>query len=518
MDRPAGQEPPDSISRVSEQVTGGPVALDRAPASGLVARAVSWKALSVIVGQGFWYASLFVLAILVPPRDFGVIAVGSVVITITTLLLESGTGGALIIAPELDARRVRRAVIRTSAAGIAVTLAFIALASPIAGAFAKGSDPNALRGLAPVVALVAVWIVPNALLMKYLRFKAIAIITVTSAATASIAAVIAVALGAEVWALVIRLVVYQLLLAVLTWAAAASVFPRLRRDDAEPARRTGATAFLGIAIAGFLAWTGDTLIVAGSTNTTQTGLYALAFSLAFAPLTQVSWTIGQVLLPAVASARDPEVVRRQALKSLRLMALLLLPIVPAAIALAPGLIPTLIGDKWSGMVTPFQILIVVGVGQGLVNVLGEVFAGAGGQSLDRRARIDVVWALGTLALIALGVQLWGIRGAAAVHVLSLGFLATAYVSWGGRTIGVTPGGIARELGPVASSVLAQALVTGAVALAARSAGAGTLVAGLVGTGAGALVLASMLWTRARSLLDECRGVLTAAIARRSAPA
>jgi O-antigen/teichoic acid export membrane protein len=195
-----------------------------------------------------------------------------------------------------------------------------------------------------------------------------------------------------------------------------------------------------------------------------------------------------------------------------------LPIAPAAIALAPGLIPTLIGDKWSGMVTPFQILIVVGVGQGLVNVLGEVFAGAGGQSLQRRARIDVAWAVGTLAVIAVGVQLWGIRGAAAVHVLSLCFLATMYAAWGGRTLGLTPGGIARELSPLATSVLAQAVVTAAVVLAARSAGAGTLVAGFAGAGAGALVLAAMLWTRARSVLEECRGVLTAAIARRPAEA
>ena len=159
---------------MSEQVTGGPVALDRAPTGGLVARAVSWKALGVVVGQGLWYSSLFVLAILVPPKDFGVIAVGSVVVLVTTLLLESGTGGALIIAPELDAATVRRAVIRTSAAGIAVTLLFIVLAKPIADAFAKGSDPDALRGMAPVVALVAFWIVPDALLKKSLRFKAIA--------------------------------------------------------------------------------------------------------------------------------------------------------------------------------------------------------------------------------------------------------------------------------------------------------------------------------------------------------
>jgi O-antigen/teichoic acid export membrane protein len=516
MDRLGRHPPADSIGDVSEQVTGGPVALDQAPAGGGVARAVSWKALSVIVGQGFWYASLFVLAILVPPRDFGVIAVGSVVVALTTLLLESGTGGALIIARELDAGTVRRAVLRVSAAGIAVTLLFAALAAPIADAFAKGSDPDVLRGVAPVIGLVAVWIVPNALLMKYLRFKSIAIISVVSAASASIAAIVAVALGAEVWALVIRLVLYQVLLAVLTWAAAASLFPRTRREHEKPQRRTGSGAFLAIAIAGFLAWTGDTLIVGASTNTTQLGLYALAFSLAFAPLTQVSWTIGTVLLPAVAAARDPDVVRRQALKALRLMALLLLPLVPAAVVLAPGLINSCLGDEWKGMVVPFQILVVVGVGQGLLNVLGEVFAGAGGLSLQRRARIDVVWAVATLALIAVGVQLYGIRGAAAVHVLSVAFLAITYSSWGGRTIGLTPRSIGGELHGIAVCVLVQALVTAAVWLGAESAGAGSLVAGLLGAGAGAITLALMLWTRARDLLAECRGVLTAAMGRQPA--
>jgi hypothetical protein len=93
-----------------------------------------------------------------------------------------------------------------------------------------------------------------------------------------------------------------------------------------------------------------------------------------------------------------------------------------------------------------------------------------------------------------------------------------YVYWGGRTIGLTPAGIARELRPVAASVVVQALITAAAALAAKSAGASTLVAGLAGAGAGALALALMLWMRARNLLDECRGVLTAALARRSAEA
>jgi len=210
------------------------------------------------------------------------------------------------------------------------------------------------------------------------------------------------------------------------------------------------------------------------------------------------------------------VIRRQALKALRLMALVLLPLAPVAIALAPGLIPTLIGDKWSGMVAPFQILIVVGVGQGLLNVLGEVFAGAGGESLRRRARIDMTWAITTLALIAVGVQLWGIKGAAAVHVVSLCMLAAAYAWWGGRAVGLTPGGITGALSDVSACVLAQAVATAIAALAIRAAGGGALAAGLAGAVAGLLTFALMLRTHGRDLLAEGRGVVYAAINRQPA--
>ncbi len=479
---------------------------------------MSWKMANVVVGQGLWYASLFVLAILVPPHAFGVVAVAAVIINLTILFMSSGIGGSLIIARVLDARAVRREVIRTTATGIVLTLLFAALATPIAHKFAKGSDPNALRALAPVVALIAVAIVPNALLMKHLQFKRIAFISISASAAGAVAAVIAAALGAGVWALVIRLGLYQVLAAVLIWVAAADLFPRGHNTGPPSRPRQGARAFLAIAVASFIAWEGDTMVVAGSTNTTQVGFYALAFSLAYAPLSQVSWTIGSVLLPAVASTREPGAVRRQALKALRLMALLLLPLLPVSIALAPGLIPTLLGTKWTGAVVPFQILVIVGVGQGIINMLGEVFAGAGGASLHRRAHTDVVWAIATLAAIAVGVQLDGIRGAATAHVITFSCLAAAYVLWVSRTIGIGPGRIAADLRQIIGCVLVQAVVTAALVVGLRSVGASSLAAGLAGAAGGVLALALMLRAVAPELVKEGRSAISAAVGRRGDPA
>jgi PST family polysaccharide transporter len=473
----------------------------------VVARAIAWKALTVVVGQGCWSGSLLILANLVPPQDFGVIAVGMVIINIANLLLDSGTGGALIIARELDVRSLWRTVVRVTAVGFALTMLVVLLAAPITDRFARGSDPTALRMLAPIIFLVALWIVPDALLKKALCFKRIAIANAAAVVMASIAAVGAAILGATLGALIIRLVLFQLLFTVLTWLAAADIFPR-HRQDGPPAPRRGAIAFLVIWAASMIAWQGDTLVVAASTNTTEVGLYSMAFSLAYLPLTQVSWAIGTVLFPAVAIAHNPETVRRQALKTLRLMTLGLLPIVPLAIALAGSVIPRLLGPEWSGAIVPFQILIVAGAGQGIINVLGEVFAGVGGETLNRRSRIEVLWAGGTLATIALGVHIAGIRGAAAAHVLTFSCLTVAYL-WCAQKIGITPTVVGRELRGIGASVLVQAIVTAASFMALAALGGTPLVASLCGAGLGVLAFVLALSVLQPAILAECGALIEA---------
>ena len=297
----------------------------------------------------------------------------------------------------------------------------------------------------------------------------------------------------------------------LSCLAARDLLPRRRTNAGPIQRRAGATAFLMIAIAAFLAFTCDNLVVGAFTTPRQLGLYALAFSLAYLPLTQVSWTVGQVLLPAIAAARDEEVVRRQTLKALRMIALMLLPLLPPAIALAPVLVPAVLGHKWEGMVVPFQVLIVVGVGYGVLNILGEALAGAGVTSVGLRARIDVTWALATIGAIIVGVKFDGIRGAAVAHLATCCGLVAAYAWRGGRSIGLSTTALLGAVRKVAICVAAEATATAAVALGLAYAGSGTPVAGLVGASAGVVALVATLRVGAPDLLAEGRDVVRATL-------
>jgi PST family polysaccharide transporter len=478
-----------------------------------VARSVSWQLLGVLFGQGTWYASLLTLAALLPPHDFGVMAVATAVVSFTLLILSSGTGGSLIIARDLAAASVRRALIRTGLFGVVATAAFVVLAKPIGDAFAGGANPWVLRVFALNIVLSALAIVPNALLMKHLRFKVFAQIAIVAAVIASAAAIVAALLGAGVWALVIRLVLNQLLTVAGVFLAAKDLLPRRVPGEGPAPPVAARTAFLVIAAANVLAWTCDNLVVGAFVSPTQLGLYAFAFSLAFLPLTQISWNVGQVLLPTIAAARDEEVVKRQTLRALRLTALILLPLVPAAVALA-HLVPAILGDKWNGAVLPFQILIGVGVGYGVLNTLGEAFAGAGAHSAGVRARIDLVWAVSTLGAIVVGVHLDGVRGAAAAHLVTFVGLALAYCWRGGRGIGLSTVAILGSVWKVCGAVALQAAATAGVMVGLERGGLSVLAAGPAGAAAGLLALAAALRLLAPDLLSEGRVIVLAVVRRR----
>jgi O-antigen/teichoic acid export membrane protein len=240
----------------------------------------------------------------------------------------------------------------------------------------------------------------------------------------------------------------------------------------------------------------------------------MAFSMAYLPLTQISWTIGTVLFPAVAAARDLNTVRHQTLKALRLMTLLLLPMLPVAITVAPTLIPAVLGQKWLGAVAAFQVLVVVGIGQGIANVLGEAFSGLGGEILNRRARIDLLWGLGTLAAVAVGVRVAGIEGAAIGYAFTFSGLAAGYIWCASRALQMPVTRIIGELWWISASVFAQAVVTLVVTKAIEALVGNGLAASLIGAATGALAFLFALLVLQPKILAESRAIVSAVMGRK----
>lgn len=485
------------------------------PSSGRIAYALRWHAGGQLAGEITFYAMVIVLAALLEPRAFGIVALGMVVVRVASLLAQEGTGGSIIAARDLARSDVHATLRFNLALGGVLTIAVAASAGVLTSTFASGGDPDVLRALSVIILLASLGAVPTALLKRALDFKRFSLVTAVAAVVTSVCAVGAALVGAGVWALVVRQVLYQALVAGLAWLVARPVFaalPDRERGDGRPRLPPGRLPFFIVAASTLLAMTMDNLVVGAITDAAQLGLYSLAFTLGFAPLTQLSWRLGQVLFPAAAATGDRESVGRRTVRVVRVTSLLLLPVVPVAAALAPAAIPGLFGDEWRGMVAPFQLLLLVGILHAVLNTIGESLSGTG--NIRFRAWTDTAWAFATLGLVAAFTVADGIRGAALAHLLAFVPLAGAYVVYGARRIGTDVRALWRAERGILVPVAAQGIVTFAVFEALSGQPVGT--AGSLAAAAGLVTLLVLLRVAPSRPLADGRAAFAMVLPRRAA--
>lgn len=488
----------------------------QAPTASVVTRAISWMAAAQVLAQGTSFGSLIILGALLPPSAFGTVTTGVVLVTVATLLMGAGTAGSIVSTPDIGPNEARRALLVNVAGGVALTAVVLVVAGPITRSFARGGNPDVLRWLASSILAYSLTIVPTALLQKRMRFKPYAIAMVAATIISSVVAVGAAVMGAGVWALVVRQVLYHAVLACLTWWIARDLVPGLRRqpvvDQHLSAIRRGGRWFLLLSAADLVAFNADYLVVGWLTDASRLGIYSLAFTLSFVPLRHFAWQVGGVFFAASAAVQDPERVGRQMIRALRMTGVLLLPLIPPAVTLAPWLLPGVLGEVWSDMVVPFQILLFVGVGHALLNVIGEFLAGTG--NVDFRARVSVVWAVGMIVALLVLVSAYGIRGAAAAHALLFVALAVTYGVSGSRRLGLSPIEVARSLGGVVFPVATQAVTTAVVVAAMLDVGTHPHVSQAVATAAGLGVVTVLLLRADPSPLKEAITIVGEVLARK----
>ena len=457
----------------------------RTPAgAGQVVRGARMVAAGRLSGRVFWFGSLVFLVAQLSPGAYGTVAIALLLIDGGTRLTEAGTRGELVLARTITREDLRTAIVRNVAVGAGLSAAMAVLAGPVVQLFAEGGRPEVVRAMSPAIAVYALSIVPMALLARHLAFPRRAAVEAGTMVPASLIAVAAAILGAGVWALVLRQLLYYVLLAACAWVAARTLFPSRSAStgegEAEVRTEWGVRRpFLLYGVALYVLFNLDNLIVGAFSDAKDLGLYALAFRIAFTPVLELSHVFGMVVFP-LAAVSSLETARRRSVRAMRLAALVLLPGVPVVIVLAPHVVPAVFGSEWRGAVAPFQVLVVAGVAYTVLNMLGESLAGTG--HMDFRARVGMASMVAMAGALLVLVPLAGIVGAAAAHLLVLVGVIVIYVARGMPLLGLARRRVADALTPVVMAVLAQAAVTAVVTVVLDG-----RTSHLVASGSGALL-------------------------------
>jgi O-antigen/teichoic acid export membrane protein len=388
-----------------------------------------WTTASSVAVATVQFVQLTVVARLLSPGDFGMMAMVMAVIGFAQIFTDVGIGSAIIQRPENSPAELSSLFWLNVLAGTAVFVLTIA-ATPLVVLF---FDEPRLASLLPTVAVV--FVIASfgqqfqLLLQKELEFRKLALIELLSAVGGAVVAISGALAGLGVYALVFG----QLGMASLATAAAVTIGwrrwrPRawFRAADTRPYLRFGLFQ-LGNRGVNFLLARVDQIVIGALLGASALGLYNLAWNLAIMPATRINPILTRVAFPVFAKVQQQnERLKRGYLMLVWLLATTNGPILVGGAAVADALVPVIFGAQWTAMVPIFQVLAVVGLSRSIGNPIGSLVLAKGRPDLEFKLNLWIV--VVQVPAVYLGARLGGIAGVACtVLVLQLADLALSYI-------------------------------------------------------------------------------------------
>jgi O-antigen/teichoic acid export membrane protein len=462
--------------------------------TGISARArnaFQWRAVQLAGVQFIYFLRLLILAKLLVPEAFGLVAIALTAVGTLMRLSEVGVIPALV--QRANATREEHdagwmvGVVRAAC----ITLLLVALAPIIARLFNEPRATAIIQVLALRPLLESLGSIGIVRLMRELRFRELALIYVP-AALLDLVVAIAAASFLGVWALVLGALAGAVTSTVMSYVHAPHrPRPTLRLDAAAPLVSYGrwVLASGAIGMAGTLAMQ---LAISRELGAAALGVFFLATKLSLLPIEAASAVIGAVAFPMFAGLREDRAQAARAFATLLTgLNLLLLPIFALLYVLAPQL-EQVLGTQWAGTTPLVHVLIVAGIVAILCELVTPLLMGWG--RADRAFRLDAAQTVVLLAVLLPGVALLGAEGAAVSLLLgNVAAAALAFV-WMRQMLPNALSGTGRRIAAAGAAALAAAAAAGVTAYALPP------LAGLVAGGiAGAAAAGVTLWALDRGL-------------------
>ena len=386
---------------------------------------------ATVFGQGCHFliqiGSTAVLARILTPADFGMIAMVLAVIGFASLFKDLGLSMATV--QKINVTHEQISVLFWINVTISVLIAMITVGlSPVIAMFY--GDPR-LTSIGMVLSLSFVFggltVQHQAILRRQMRFKALAIIPVVTIAVSVIAAVVAAILGAGYWSLVIMELTRSATNAVAVWFVCRwrPCLPH-RGSNVRGMLRFGAN-ITGHSILNYFSRNLDNILIARVWGSVSLGLYSKAYSLMKLPLSQINAPIAAVAIPALSRLQsEPEQYRGYYLKMISLIVFVTMPLIAFMIVMSKDVILFVLGSKWIEASSLLTFLGIAGLLQPIGNSTGWLFV-----SQDRTKDM-FQWGLlgGVITIVAIVIGLpWGALGVAISYAIAMNCIQIPALLW-----------------------------------------------------------------------------------------
>lgn len=347
-----------------------------------VISSIGWKLLEKGGSKIVSLLVQIVMARLLAPEEFGMLAIMLVFVNIGNVIVQSGLNTALV--QDSHVTENDYSTVFWLSLGISLVLYVLLFwAAPFIAAFySQDGLVWPLRILGLILIINAYNAVQIGKLTRDLEMKKIFFATIVSTVSSSVLGIGSALLGVGVWALVVQQVVYQLSNAI-AHAVQIDWHPRLafQIDRAKKLFSFG-WKLLASGILNAINQSFASLVIGKQFGSYQLGLVSQGEKYPAALGAMIDGAIQPVMLSAVSKVQnDIAYVRRIMRRALKTSTYFMFPVMCLCAVIAPSLIPLLLGEQWVDAVPFFQIYCIVYALLPIHSINLQVLAGLGRSDL-----------------------------------------------------------------------------------------------------------------------------------------
>lgn len=360
--------------------------------------------------------STVVLARLLTPQDFGLIAMVTAVTGFVVMFKDMGLSMATVQKAEINHGQISTLFWINVILSLGVMLVTAAIAPAIAWFYGEPRLTWITLALASAFIFGGLTIQHQALLRRQMRFGALALIQISSMLVGIITAIVAACYGAGYWSLVIMQLATAIAIAIGVWVAC-GWRPGL------PVRRSGVRKMLafggnitGFQVINYFARNSDKILVGRFCGSGILGLYSKAYNLLMLPISQIRGPLTSVAMPALSRIQgDPKRYTSYYTKLILLLSFISMPLIVFLAICSRSIIHLLLGEQWLGASRIFQILAITAFIQPVWSTVGLVLISLG-QS-GRFLKFGIFNSLVVVTSFAVGIR-WGAIGVASAYAVA----------------------------------------------------------------------------------------------------
>ena len=363
-----------------------------------------WSFLSQGARQGVQFVIVVILAQLLSPDDFGLLAMAVVFTEFAAMFVDMGIGQALIQKQDATDDHYCSAFWLNVGLGLTLML-LVAGLSPLIAWFYR--QPQ----LQPVVAVLSfnfifssLTVVQQSRWMKEMEFRKLAMRDIVAVVLAGVVGIGLARAGFGVWSLVAQSLSLAAVNAAVMWRLSPWRPKFIFSLDCIKDIVRFSAHMTGFNVVNYLARNTDKLLIGRFLGSEALGLYALAYKLMMLAVENISWVVGKVMFPAFAKIQqDLDHVRRIYVRMVKSVALLTFPLMGWLFVLAPEIVRVLFGPQWLATIVLIRIFCLCGMAQSLTTLGGTIYMS--------RGRPDIQWKMSVMNFILVAVSIaLGLRG------------------------------------------------------------------------------------------------------------